>query len=55
MRRFRHLQSPIDMLGAGTQISDDHVDIKINGDMALFRAIGSIILEKGSMTWISST
>lgn len=48
MRRFRHPQSPIDMLGAGTQISDDHVDIKINGDMALFRAIGSIILEKGA-------
>ena len=47
MRRFRHPQSPIDMLGAGTQISDDHVDIKVNGDMALFRAIGSIILEKG--------
>ena len=23
MRRFRHPQSPIDMLGAGTQISDD--------------------------------
>ena len=36
------------MLGAGTQISDDHVNIKINGDMALFRAIGSIILDKGS-------
>ena len=48
MRRFRHPQSPIDMLGAGTQISDDHVNIKINGDMALFRAIGSIILDKGS-------
>ena len=47
MRRFRHPQSPIDMLGAGTQISDDHVDIKVNGDMALFRAIGSIILDKG--------
>ena len=47
MRRFRHPQSPIDMLGAGTQISDDHVNIKINGDMALFRAIGSIILDKG--------
>ena len=47
MRRFRHPQSPIDMLGAGTQISDDHVDKKVNGDMALFRAIGSIILDKG--------
>ena len=46
MRKFRHPQSPRDLIGSGFKISDDHLDIKINGDMALFRAIGSIIVER---------
>ena len=46
MREFRHPQSPRDLIGSGFKISDDHLDININGDMALFRAIGSIIVER---------
>ena len=49
MRGFRHPQNPTDMLGAGVKIADDHVDIRINGDMALFRGIGSVMIENG---WI---
>ena len=47
MRGFRHPQNPMDMLGSGVKIADDHIDIKINGDMALFRAIGSVMVESG--------
>lgn len=49
MRSFRHPQSPTDMLGSGTRISDDHVDIRINGDMAFFRAIGSLMIKSGAI------
>ena len=52
MRGFRHPQNPIDMLGSGVKIADDHVDIRINGDMALFRAIGSVMIENG---WIDKS
>ena len=52
MRSFRYPQSPLDMLGSGVKIADDHVDIQINGDMALFRAIGSVMIENG---WIDKS
>ncbi|RPG72213.1 MAG: hypothetical protein CBD52_003005 [Euryarchaeota archaeon TMED192] len=52
MRGFRHPQNPIDMLGSGVKIADDHVDIRINGDMALFRAIGSVMVENG---WVDKS
>ena len=34
MVRFKHPQKPLDLLGSGRQISDEHVTVKINGDMA---------------------
>ena len=52
MRGFRHPQNAIDMLGSGVKIADDHVDIRINGDMALFRGIGSVMIENG---WIDKS
>ena len=37
MVRFKHPQKPLDLIGFGRQISDEHVTVNINGDMALFR------------------
>ncbi len=48
MVRFKHPQKPLDLLGSGRQISDEHVTVKINGDMALFRGFSKVIIESNS-------
>ena len=48
MVRFKHPQKPLDLLGSGTQISDEHVTVNINGDMALFRGFSKVIIESDS-------
>jgi molybdopterin-dependent oxidoreductase alpha subunit len=42
---FRNPQKPRGVVGRGTDIADLHLPIKINGDLALFQAIGSLLLE----------
>ncbi|KAA1397562.1 FdhF/YdeP family oxidoreductase [Aeromicrobium ginsengisoli] len=42
---FRNPQKPRGVVGKGTDIADLHLPIKINGDLALFQAIGSLLLE----------
>ncbi|MEJ7635793.1 FdhF/YdeP family oxidoreductase [Aeromicrobium sp.] len=42
---FRNPQSPRGVVGKGTDIADLHLPIRINGDLALFQAIGSLLLE----------
>jgi molybdopterin-dependent oxidoreductase alpha subunit len=48
MVRFKHPQKPLDLLGSGRQISDEHVTLNINGDMALFRGFSKVIIESNS-------
>ena len=48
MVRFKHPQKPLDLLGSGKQISDEHVTVNINGDMALFRGFSKVIIESNS-------
>ena len=48
MVRFKHPQKPLDLLGSGRKISDEHVTVNINGDMALFRGFSKVIIESGS-------
>ncbi len=48
MKRFKHPQEIIGMIGRGTQIADDHIPVRINGDSALFKGFAKIILEKGT-------
>ena len=43
--RFKNPQRPRGMIGRGTDLSDLHLPIKINGDLALFQAIGSLLVE----------
>ena len=43
--RFKNPQNPRGVLGKGTVLSDLHLPIKINGDLALFQAWGSLLVE----------
>ena len=42
---FKHPQKPLDLLGKGVKISDEHISVNINGDMALFRGFSKVIIE----------
>ena len=46
MIRFKHPQNPLEVLGYGTEISDEHVRVCLNGDQALFRGFAKVILER---------
>ncbi|WP_205473279.1 FdhF/YdeP family oxidoreductase [Nocardioides sp. SYSU D00038] len=43
--RFRNPQKPRGVVGTGTELADLHLPIRLNGDLALFQAIGALLLE----------
>jgi molybdopterin-dependent oxidoreductase alpha subunit len=43
--RFKNPQRPSGVLGSGTPLADDFLQIRVNGDLALFRALGRLLLE----------
>ncbi|WP_426242496.1 FdhF/YdeP family oxidoreductase [Nocardioides sp. LHG3406-4] len=43
--RFKNPQRPRGVVGAGTALADVHLPIRLNGDLALFQAIGSLLIE----------
>ena len=49
MKKFKHPQNPIEMLGFGSTIADKHLKVKINSDQALFRAFSKSVIESGSI------
>jgi molybdopterin-dependent oxidoreductase alpha subunit len=42
---FRNPQRPRGIVGKGTALADLHLPVKINGDLALFQAIGALLVE----------
>ena len=46
MKRFRNPQRMSGVLGRGTELTDLFLQIRINGDLALFQAINSLILDR---------
>jgi len=44
MRRFKHPQDPLEVIGQGTTIADMHVPVNVNGDLALFRGLSKSII-----------
>ncbi|TXL62015.1 FdhF/YdeP family oxidoreductase [Aeromicrobium terrae] len=42
---FRNPQKPRGVVGKGTDLADLHLPIRVNGDLALFQAIGSLLVE----------
>lgn len=49
MKKFKHPQNPIEMLGFGSSIADKHLKVKINSDQALFRAFSKSIIDSGNI------
>jgi len=45
LTRFKNPQTPKGVVGHGTDLSDLHLPIRINGDLARFQAIGSLLVE----------
>jgi molybdopterin-dependent oxidoreductase alpha subunit len=43
--RFKHPQEPLHWLGSGTQIADHYLQIRINGDVALFKGLSKAMLD----------
>ena len=43
--RFQHPQNPLDLLGKGTQLTSQYLQVKINGDVALLKGITKSVLE----------
>jgi molybdopterin-dependent oxidoreductase alpha subunit len=43
--RFKNPQTPRGVIGRGTALADLHLPIRVNGDLALFQAIGALLLE----------
>ena len=49
MRKFKHPQDLLEMLGSGTSIADLHVPVAVNGDLALFRGLAKLIISGGEV------
>jgi molybdopterin-dependent oxidoreductase alpha subunit len=47
--RFKNPQRPRGVVGKGTALADLHLPIRLNGDLALFQAIGALLLEWGAV------
>ncbi len=43
--RFKNPQTPRGVVGRGTTLADLHLPIRVNGDLALFQAIGALLLK----------
>ena len=43
--KFKNPQRPRGVVGKGTALADLHLPVRLNGDLALFQAIGALLLE----------
>ena len=46
LARFRNPQTPRGLSGVGTELADLHLPVRVNGDLALFQAIGSLLVAR---------
>ena len=46
LARFRNPQTPRGLSGVGTELADLHLPIRVCGDLALFQALGSLLVAK---------
>jgi molybdopterin-dependent oxidoreductase alpha subunit len=47
--RFRNPQRPSGIAGPGTQLADDFLQIRVNGDLALFQAAAALLISRGAV------
>jgi molybdopterin-dependent oxidoreductase alpha subunit len=45
LMRFKNPQRPSGVVGSGTKLADHYLQIKVGGDLALFAAIGALLIE----------
>ena len=46
LARFRNPQTPRGLSGVGTELADLHLPIRLSGDLALFQALGALLVAK---------
>jgi molybdopterin-dependent oxidoreductase alpha subunit len=46
LARFRNPQTPRGLSGVGTELADLHLPVRVCGDLALFQALGSLLVAK---------
>ncbi|UII29862.1 FdhF/YdeP family oxidoreductase [Fulvivirga ulvae] len=44
--RFKHPQKPLDMIGSGTKLTDLFLQVRVNGDVPLLKAMLKLLLER---------
>jgi len=49
LMRFRNPQTVRGVVGTGTPLADSYLQIRVTGDLALFQAIGALLLEWGAV------
>jgi molybdopterin-dependent oxidoreductase alpha subunit len=49
LMRFKNPQRPSGVVGAGTALADLFLQIRVNGDLALFQALNRMLLERGEI------
>ena len=49
MKRFKHPQNPLHLLGRGVQIADEHLPVRIGGDAALLQGFSKVVLSEESI------
>ncbi|HEU5152740.1 MAG TPA: FdhF/YdeP family oxidoreductase [Iamia sp.] len=47
--RFKNPQRPRGIVGAGTDLADRYLQIRVNGDMALFQAVNAALIERDAL------
>jgi len=47
MKRFKHPQDVLEIIGSGTEIADFHIPVAVNGDLPLFRGLAKYLLSGG--------
>ena len=47
LQRFKNPQRPSGLFGSGTQLADEHLPIRINGDLAFFKAVNHLLVTAG--------
>ncbi|QIK71131.1 FdhF/YdeP family oxidoreductase [Propioniciclava coleopterorum] len=49
LTRFKNPQTARGVLGPGTDLSDDYVQVRLNGDLAFFAGLNRILIERGAL------
>src|SRR4029079_4260593 len=45
---FKNPQRASRLVGSGTALADEYLQIRVNGDLALFQAVGRLLLDTGA-------